>query len=196
MARFNHTTSRRLALAVLLVTAAPCGPALAQDSPETPEHVAQQFTAALRDTNWLRMASLMHPSALSLFRSLFTPVLDCSGDEAAQVIQTLFGAASAADARRTSDTVLVAALFRAASSREEGMAAFLRTAQMRVIGHLPEGADTVHVLTRLTFSIEDIPISTIEVISLQRFRSSWRVLLKADISALAAALQGLCGGSE
>jgi hypothetical protein len=183
---------RQLTAVLLTLAALPCLPALGQGLPETPEEVAQQFTAAIRDTNWLGMASLLHPSALGQFHDLFAPFLRCESPDVAPVRQNLFGAASAAEVARMSDTVLMAAVFRFATTREQGLTAFLRTARMHVLGHVAEGPDTVHVLTRMSFLVETMPVSVIDVASFGRFGSTWRALLKADLSALAAMLRGLC----
>ena len=181
-----------LAAALVAATAVPCAPARAQSSPESPEEVAQQFTAALRDTNWVRMAALMHPHARAEFRSLFAPVFQCPGAEGATVRQSLFGTASAADVAKMPDTLLLAAIFRFAASQEEGLSRVLRTAHMRILGHVAEGADTVHVLTRISFSVEGMAVSSIEVASFERFGATWRALLKADFTSMAAVLRNAC----
>ena len=170
--------------------------ALAQAAPETPEQVAQQYLTAVRDTNWIAAAQLMHPSALAQFHDMFRPVLQCEGQEVAQAREALFGLHSLAEATRVSDTVLMASLLRFGTTRREGLADVLRTAQMQVIGHVPEGADTVHVLTRLTFALDSIRVSQVEVISFRRFGATWRTLLKADISAMGAMLRRLCSAGS
>jgi hypothetical protein len=167
-------------------------PPAAASAQEAPEHVAQQFLAAVRDTNWFAAASLMHPVALTQFRDLFRPLLQCPGQEATQVRQQLFGLTSAVEAARTSDTLLLASLLRVSTTREEGLATVLRTAHLHVIGHVPEGIDTVHVLARISLSIDTFPVSQIEVMSFQRYGSTWRALLKADFSALGAMLRRIC----
>lgn len=146
----------------------------------------------MRNADWTRAAALMHPSALAQFHDLFRPVLQCDNPAAAQARQELFGIRSSAEAARTSDTALVASLLRFGTEREQGFAAALRTAQLNVIGHVPEGVDTVHVLARISLSIDSLPFSQVEVISFRRYRSTWRTLLKADISAMGAMLRRLC----
>lgn len=83
-------------------------------------------------------------------------------------------------------------LFRFGMTREKGLAALLGTARMQVIGHVGEGADTVHVLTRLTLNLDGIQASRLEVISFARYGRTWRTLLKADCSAMGAVLRRLC----
>ncbi len=165
----------------------------AQDTTATPEQVAQEFVQATRDTNWARMAGLMHPSALKQFHDLFSPVLQCPSATAAQIRQTLFGIGSTVEAARTSDSALMVALFRTMSGRASGLAEVMRTAQLRVIGHVLEGADTVHVVSRLSVAVDSFPLTQMDVVSMARSGPTWRVLLKADFSALGFAMRRICG---
>lgn len=146
----------------------------------------------MRDTDWIRAASLMHPSALAQFHDLFRPILQWDNPALTQARKELFGIGSAVEAAQTSDTALVASLLRFGTAQEQGFAAALRTAQLNVIGHVPEGADTVHMLARISLSLDSVPFSQVEVISFRRYGSTWRTLLKADISAMGAMLRRLC----
>lgn len=187
-----HPLLSRVARVAVAATALLCPVSAAQGAEESPEQVAAQLLQAMRDTNWLRAASLMHPSALAQFHDLFRPVLQCDNPAVAQARQELFGIGSGVEAARTSDTALVASLLRFGTNQEQGFAEALRTAQLSVIGHIPEGADTVHVLARISMSVDSLPFSQVEVISFRRYGSTWRTLLKADISAMGAMLRRLC----
>lgn len=158
----------------------------------TPEQVSQEFLQATRDTNWSRVAALLHPAALAQFHGLFAPVLECQTPQASEARRELFGITSAVQAARMPDSVLIAALFRATAGREAGLASILHTAQLQVLGHVAEGPDTVHVVSRLSVSIDSMQIGQMEVISLARDGPTWRVLLKSDLSAIAVMLRRLC----
>jgi hypothetical protein len=134
----------------------------------------------------------MHPSALAQFHDLFRPVLQCDNPAAAQARTQIFGLSSAVEAAKASDTTLLASLLRFGISQEKGFTDALRTAQLNVIGHVPEGADTVHVLARLSILVDSIPFSQVEVMSFRRYGATWRTLLKADISAMGSMLRRLC----
>jgi hypothetical protein len=179
-------------MATLLIAGVLSAPLAAQADSETPEQVAGELLAAMRDTNWFRAASLMHPSALAQFHDMFRPILQCDNSAAVEARNQVFGFASAVEAARASDTALIATLLRRGMNREKGFASILRTAKLQIIGHVPEGRDTVHVLARLSLSIDSIPFSQVEVLSFQRYGSTWRTLLKADISALGGMLRRLC----
>jgi hypothetical protein len=179
-------------VALLVGGAVPSASALGQSAVETPEQVAQAFMQAARDTNWSRVAALLHPAALAQFHSFFAPVLQCQTPDAAEARRTIFGITSNVQAARTPDSLLVVALFRTMASHETGMADILHTAQLRVLGHVTEGSDTVHVVSRLTFALDSFPVGQMEVVSLARDGPRWRVLLKSDFSALAILLRRVC----
>lgn len=187
-----HPLFSRIAVAGVVATTLLCPQSPAQGAPETPEQVARQLLGAIRDTNWVRAASLMHPSALAQFHDLFRPVLQCDNPAAVQARKEVFGVGSAVEAARMSDTALMASLLRFGTTREQGVTAMLRTAQLNVIGHVAEGVDTVHVLARISLLVERMPFSQVEVISFRRYRSTWRSMLKADISAMGTMLRRLC----
>jgi hypothetical protein len=172
--------------------AVPTVPALGQAAEETPEQVTQAFLQATRDTNWARMAALLHPTALAQFHSFFAPILQCETPEANEARRQLFGITSAVQTARTPDSVLVAALFRSMAGRDQGFAAMLRTAQLQMLGHVTEGGDTVHVVSRLTIVLDSMPVTQMEVVSLSRDGPRWRVLLKSDLSTLALMLRRVC----
>lgn len=168
----------------------------AQETPESPEQVTEEFLAAIRDTNWVAAAGLMHPNALAQFHMLFRPLLDCAGPALDQARQQILGVTSQAQAARLSDTVLVAAILRLAMNEQQGLTGILQTAKLHIIGHVAEGRDTVHVLARLTFQIDSVPISAVDVFSFQRYHSTWRALLKGDFSSLGVMLRRACEASS
>lgn len=178
--------------AVLIAVALGAAPAAAQAPVEAPEQVAQQFLQATRDTDWARMAGLLHPDALAQLHGFFAPILQCQTPEAAEARRQIFGITSAVQAARTSDSALAVTLFRAAAGGESGMTSLLRTARLQVLGAVPEGRDTVHVVSRLSLSYDSLQVTEMEVVSLARSGPTWRVLLKSDFTALAVALRRLC----
>ncbi len=189
MARIALQPLVPLCVAAMLV---PAAPALGQSPAETPEEVTQEYLQATRDTNWSRMAGLLHPLALAEFHGLFAPVLECETPSAIQARREMFGITSGVQAARTPDTALVAALFRATAGRDANLTAILRTAQLQILGHVTEGPDTVHVVSRLSVAVDSLPVVQMEVVSLARSGATWRVLLKSDLSALAIMLRRLC----
>lgn len=178
--------------AALIAVALAAAPAAAQAPAETPEQVAQQYLQATRDTDWARVAGLLHPDALAQLHGFFAPILQCQTPEAAEARRQIFGITSSVQAARTSDSALAVSLFRGAAGGQRGMASVLRTARLQVLGDVPEGRDTVHVVSRLSLTYDSLQVTEMEVVSLARSGPTWRVLLKSDFTALAVALRRLC----
>ena len=187
----------RACMAVVLLTAltardpqaqatpAQTGPAQAQTA-ETPEQVTERFVAAMRAADWNGMASLMHQNALKEMRQLLAGVFETPN--AGQMRQQLLGVTTVQQAQALSDTAVFASLMRM-TTQDADVAELLRSAKVQVLGHVNEGADTVHVVYRMAMTINGIPITKMDVMSLARSPVGWRGLLKGDVTALAAGIR-------
>ncbi len=187
----------RACMAVVLLTAltardpqaqatpAQTGPAQAQTA-ETPEQVTERFVAAMRAADWNGMASLMHQNALKEMRQLLAGVFEAPN--AGQMRQQLLGVTTVQQAQALSDTAVFASLMRM-TTQDADVAELLRSAKVQVLGHVNEGADTVHVVYRMAMTINGIPITKMDVMSLARSPVGWRGLLKGDVTALAAGIR-------
>ena len=187
----------RACMAVVLLTAltarapqaqatpAQTGPAQAQ-TVETPEQVTERFVAAMRAADWNGMASLMHQNALKEMRQLLSGVFEAPNG--AQIRQQLLGVTTVQQAQALSDTAVFASLMRM-TTQDADVAELLRSAKVEVLGHVNEGADTVHVVYRMAMTINGIPITKMDVMSLARSPVGWRGLLKGDVTALAAGIR-------
>ncbi len=187
----------RACMAVVLLTAltardpqaqatpAQTGPAQAQTA-ETPEQVTERFVAAMRAADWNGMASLMHQNALKEMRQLLSGVFEAPN--AGPIRQQLLGVSTVQQAQALSDTAVFASLMRM-TTQDADVAELLRSAKVEVLGHVNEGADTVHVVYRMAMTINGIPITKMDVMSLARSPVGWRGLLKGDVTALAAGIR-------
>ena len=178
-------------LLVALTARAPLAQAIpAQTAPaqtaETPEQVTERFVAAMRAADWNGMASLMHQNALKEMRQLLAGVFEAPN--AGQIRQQLLGVTTVQQAQALSDTAVFASLMRM-TTQDADVAELLRSAKVQVLGHVNEGADTVHVVYRMAMTINGIPITKMDVMSLARSPVGWRGLLKGDVTALAAGIR-------
>ncbi len=154
---------------------------------ETPEDVAQRYVSAMQAADWDTMAGLMDQSALKSMRDLLSPLFDLP--EAAELRQRFLGVETVDEAAALSDTAVFARFMQFVGSQEPSLQEALKTSRMRVIGHIPEGGDTVHVVYRMTMTVEGITMTRLDVFSLRQHGETWRGLLAGDVSALAAALR-------
>jgi hypothetical protein len=164
-------------------------PVAAATSAETPEQVTEQMIAAMKAKDWAGMARLMHPEALKELRSLFDLVLVSQDPGDAELRQQLFGVASVAEAKALPDTLIFANLMNGVMAEQGGLGDVLATAEVKVLGHVQESVDTVHVVYRMSMSMDEISISMMDVASMTRYGNTWRGMLKGDLRAMAAGLR-------
>jgi hypothetical protein len=175
---------------VALTVRAPQAQAVPAQTAETPEQVTDRFIAAMRAADWNGMASLMHPNALKQMRQLLAGVFEAPN--AGQIRQQLLGVNTVQQAQALSDTAVFASLMRM-TTQDADVAELLKNAKVQVLGHVTEGADTVHVVYRMAMTINGIPITKMDVMSLARSPLGWRGLLKGDVTALAAGIRAAAG---
>jgi hypothetical protein len=172
------------ALAVAFVV--PASGVRAQDRPETPEAVTQQFGAAMRANDWVGTAELMHPVALARFRGMFLPIV--TADSTGQLCQRLFATTSAAEVAALPDAELFARFFRTLVSGAPELSGMFAGADLAPVGHVLEGNDVAHVVFRMKVAADGVTITKVQAMSLRRSGTTWRVLLSGDFEGLAAAL--------
>jgi hypothetical protein len=158
---------------------------------ETPEVVAQLYVSAMRQGDWQGMSRLMHPEALRQLRILLGPMLEAP--EAEELREAVLGLRTAADARALGDTALFAGFLKAVAGQSPELERVLKGARTEIIGKVSEGADTVHVLMRVTLTVEGIQVSQMDIWTACRYGNTWRGMLKGDMAALAAALKKTVG---
>ena len=156
------------------------------------EAVASQYLDAMRTGDWTAMAQLMHPNALRDLRAFLEPALRAPSGE--EFRAQFLGLTSADEALALSDTAVFARFVQFFTEQNPTVAQALATAEIEVVGHVPEGADTVHVVYRMRMTVMGTPVSRMDVFSLARSGGTWRGLLKGDMSAMANALQRAFGG--
>ncbi len=154
---------------------------------ETPEQVAGRYLRAMSAQQWDTMAALMHPGALRQLRSLLAPLVEAPSLDGAR--QDLLGIHSLKEAQALSDAALFAAFIAHILNAKAGVMDVLRDSKIQVIGHVPEGSDTVHIVYRLDYEKEGVGVSKMDVFSMQRMGNTWRGLLSGDFRMLAAMLR-------
>lgn len=183
MSPFHRAASPLGWFTVFALTAAACGPG----GGETPEEFTQRYLEAVRAGEFQAMAGLMHVDALREIRDLLDPLFSSPmGDE---VARELLGLRSASETVAMSDTAVFVGFIRFVLWQNPELTEALRTAEMQILGHVSQGADTAHVVYRLELDVEGIRMSRMDVVSLRRTEDSWRALLTGDVSAVAAALR-------
>ena len=177
------------ALCLLLALLLAVAPASAQRAypASTPEELVLSMGEATRAGDWDGMAGLMHPSALAEVRDLFMPLL--ATPATAEVLPMLFGMETAEEVANLTDAQLFAALMQRVLAGEEVAAELVKSATVEIVGTVREGADTVHVVSRIRMTYGKASFGSLEVGSAIRDGAVWRGLLSGEIAGLAAMLQ-------
>ena len=186
---------RRLSIVTGLVGAVALivPPASAQAPGEDAIAVAGSYVDAMRASDFDRMATLMHPASLAELREIFAPVL--ASGTGSEIISAI-GLPPPAELAGMSDTEFFSAFMRAIVSGDSTMADALRQAHADLLGSVPEGADTVHVVYRMRMNVEGVEVSEMGVLSLGRWENTWRGLLAGDLAGLAAVFQKIAEEDE
>jgi hypothetical protein len=179
----------------------------------TPELVAEQAMLAMRQGDYRGFAQLLHPDARRDLKTAFRFIAQSeaeqygaaavdggpeggpSGDAAEAeegsaadgLPQEVFGIRSLEEYDAMDSAVVVEKVFGFLEQQVPGLRAMLSGASGVVIGSVPEGED-VHLVQRTTVQLNGRDITQMEVITLRRFEGQWRMLLKAEMAAMFAAM--------
>jgi 2-keto-3-deoxy-galactonokinase len=173
--------SIRLVLAFVLTLSA--SPLAAQAAPE---EVARQYFTAVRANDYRAAAALMHPAALDQFRDFFRSL--AAADVSGETVKTMFGVRSTSEFNALSSQDVFARLLGTMTSMSPEMKEAMSSMRASVVGTVPEGADTVHVMYRMTMGVQGVEVTKMEVLSLQRSGTRWMAMLTGDMQGMIRAM--------
>jgi len=177
---------RRAMLAAGVVVLSVMAPAWAAETgAATPEEVAREMLALTRSSDWPGYTKLLHPEALVALQGMFHDVV--AGDPSHEAGKQLFGVADVA----AFDALPAGEVFQrlmATLTKIPQFAAALASAEGVIVGSVPEGADLVHVVFRVSASADSMTFSRVSAMTLRKFEGQWRALLSGNIEGIAAAL--------
>jgi len=156
-----------------------------------PEPVFDRFMEKMRAGDWNGCAVLMHPEALTEFTEIFSAIVqqDASGEAA----KHFFGVEKPEQVTALSPEVAFARLLGSIMDSQAGMREALGSATAKVIGTVPEDA-VVHVVYRLTMTVQGATISKIAVAPFKKHDGVWRALLSGEMEGIVQALRSKMGG--
>ena len=180
----------------LLVT-----PACAEKPKPEPDSVVEKLVAdnleAAKTGDWKRYTDLLHPESLDDYKKMWLPALKAAPDQQGQLLPLFDGAK---DVQSLID--LKPAEFVTRSMK--GIAAQFRpdehpsplAADTKIIGTVREGEDRAHVVVRSRRKFGEAEMVQVEVVSLKRSGTEWKVLLPDSIRILAETFSRLGGNVE
>ncbi len=151
----------------------------------TPTEIAVAVMEATQEGQFTDYAQLMHPDALTQFRNEVVPIFNAvqqqvPGDTS-QFLQMFGGVPSWEELDELSDRQLFANVYSGVMNVNPQYAQMMQNATINVLGTVPEGQDTMHVLSRVTMSAQGNTMHNIEVTSMQRDDSKWRCQLSPQM---------------
>lgn len=153
---------------------------------ETPEIVTERMLLAMREGRHSDYVKDMHPEALATFRNALLSVVDSMaqrGQEKAML--SLFKDVASVEQLRAlaPDEFFVAFLAQMSKLRPE-IGAAARGLEIKIIGHVAESDDLVHVVYRGTTRVRQFTAEKMALATLQRTSDGWRAHLTGDMQSM------------
>lgn len=152
---------------------------------QTPEEVTKQYFAFVQEKKWDDVASLYAPSALADFRNAMSFLLELPPETSAEVLTTFFGPeATRESVTEMSDADFFASFVRLMMSQVADTST-IDFGAVQVLGSIPEGEATQHVVVRTKVGVGAVAVEALEVVSYRREKNRWGMLLQGKISGIA-----------
>ena len=176
-------------IAIVLLFACLAAPARADDI----ERVVLQYFDAMEYEDYDAAARLFDANDIKEFRALFGFMKDADVNARQQIYERMFGPwASQESVEKMSDTEFFASIFGVAMQQSLGRSG-VRIASAEYLGHVSEGDDMAHAITRVTVAVGDNEATSLDVTSLVRNNGAWRMKVSGDIEQVAAAVRSALG---
>ena len=174
--------------AVLLLVLLGMGPPseLQAQDVQTPTDVVNRFLGAFQRLAWQGVAAQTHPEVLETFRFHVASMADHSADNA--VATRILRGSGASDLADLDDPALFVHILAALYEEVPMLVGVLATNEYSTLGAVPEADTLAHVTVRTTAHTTGSTSSNVEVVTLRRTATGWRV---ADAPALDALLVAL-----
>jgi hypothetical protein len=185
------TRAALVGLCAALLMTARGGADEAKKPADAPDAFAKKALAALKDDRIEEFAKMMHPEALKEFRGLLMTVVAAAGEKGQekQVLALFDGAKSADDLKEFTDVKFFTAFYRTVTKLQPQLKEMLGGSEVQTLGSVAEGKDKMHVLYRMTMSVQGAKVTKMAVLSLRKTESGWGMLLDGDIEGMGAMLK-------
>ena len=174
------------AVLILICLASPAG---ADDV----ERVVMQYFDAMEYADYDAAARLFDADGNKDFRALFAFMKDADVDARQQIYERMFGPwASQESVEKMSDTEFFGSIFGFAMEQRLGRSG-VRITNAEYLGHVAEGDDMAHAVTRVTVAVGNSEVTSLDVTSLVRRNGAWRMQVSGDIEQVAAGIRRALG---
>ena len=139
--------------------------------------------ARLARKDWAGFATCLHPSTLQEFKFYVMKITQVrmqtgAGDPR---FDAIFGRPTLDEVKSTPPEVLLANFLRAAVEAAPDFEHLLSQSKTLRLGVVDEGAEFKHVVVRSTYQVGDTSGKKVEVVTLQKDGTSWKLLMPSSI---------------
>jgi hypothetical protein len=174
-------TTLKSILALITLSAITCA-GYAQAAQETPESVAKAYFAAMREGDWAKCATFMHPDALASMKRTFAPVINA--DKSGEAAKAIFGLKSGAEYAQLAEPVIFERLMSFVTNSVPEMKSILASSTTSILGKVDESPTLTHLVYRTLIKVAGAEVNEVELISFKKHGDTWRALLNADMEEM------------
>lgn len=172
----------------LLVAAGTIIVAATSFAAETPEEAVRVYYSDRQSKGLASVPDHLHPEALAAFREMLMPLFEGTGTPNIKEMLSLFGPNATTETVRTLSPAEFMRTFLSLGDRQLGK----RSIQFRpveILGSVQEGSVT-HVVVRTGVASKGVTVATMEVASVKKDGTQWRLLLSGYMEGVANAIRG------
>jgi hypothetical protein len=177
----------------------PCGEK-AGAAPEagSPEAVVEHALVAMTQDRPDEFARSMHPQALKHFHTAMLQVLEIAAKDSTKLDQLLplFQVKQLNELKKLDDHQFFVRYMRGAAARDAKVKENLARSKPFILGHVPDGTDTMHVVYRLSPQPGDANAAKMDVMSLRRQGANWAILLAGDTEVMLTIMKEELSGHQ
>lgn len=160
---------------------------------ETVEEATERYFQVTKNGDFLEASELFDPTELRSFRESLAFLANLPAASRDDLYRGLFGALSTQDTvDQLSDVEFFAAFF-GVSMSQSGMTEVMRAAKTEYLGHVFEGDDVAHAVTRVTIQFGATANETLSVASFIRRGESWKMKMSGDVRGVADKIRAAVG---
>ncbi|WP_425616274.1 hypothetical protein NA78x_006217 [Anatilimnocola sp. NA78] len=184
MTSMLSVVSRRTILALTISALCLASTAAAQTPKATPSELAKQSFEALKAKDLPKFVGMFHSAELKRFKDFAVTIFkeEKPPEEIAAIRKQFAPYQDLAAVNAATSEQLMSALLQNSLLSIPGIDTILGIADLTVMGEIPEGADTVHVITR-SFLPRPQPVS------FQKENGEWKQMLTAEMAQLVKAIE-------
>jgi hypothetical protein len=160
----------------------------ASASTESPESVVREYFAELKSKGLAAVSAHMHQDELARFKSMLLPIFQPDGaPNHKELVAGFFGPEATPESVAAVPPTEFMNAFMALAGRQMG-SLNMRFGDSEVVGSVQEG-EVTHVVTRMRTGTAELTVTQMEVISLRKEGTRWRLLLTGRFEGMAQAFR-------